>query len=257
MTDAAPAIFVALEQSGFAAAIRQSPWLYPAANVGHIISSFVCRRHSGDGRPVARRSVGDCSGSFARAGAQLRVGCVGGHGSNGQHFVLGRGKPSRAQPGVPVEGRSVRRRPDQCGDLRVLGQAHGRARCSRRSHARTRQGDWRSLPRNLGRGRRLRPQHRLFLGAVRLCARFANIGCRMRWLMDPTPVAKQSQRCMGTLSPNLPAPSAQSAGYTRARSEERARQSQEWRLASTMPLPLRLPHRDPLQCRTPMARAQG
>jgi hypothetical protein len=38
MTDAAPAIFVALEQSGFAAAIRQSRWLYPAANVGHIIS---------------------------------------------------------------------------------------------------------------------------------------------------------------------------------------------------------------------------
>jgi hypothetical protein len=38
MTDAAPEIFVALEQSGFAAAVRQSPWLYPAANVGHIIS---------------------------------------------------------------------------------------------------------------------------------------------------------------------------------------------------------------------------
>ena len=38
MTDAAPAIFVALEQSGFGAAIRQSPWLYPAANVGHIVS---------------------------------------------------------------------------------------------------------------------------------------------------------------------------------------------------------------------------
>src|SRR5262249_62148609 len=38
MTDAAPAIFVALEQSGFAAAIRQSLWLYPAANVGHIVS---------------------------------------------------------------------------------------------------------------------------------------------------------------------------------------------------------------------------
>ena len=37
MTDAAPAIFVALEQSGFAATIRQSPWLYPAANVGHIV----------------------------------------------------------------------------------------------------------------------------------------------------------------------------------------------------------------------------
>src|SRR5437660_944735 len=37
MTDAAPAIFVALEDSGFAAAIRQSVWLYPAANVGHIL----------------------------------------------------------------------------------------------------------------------------------------------------------------------------------------------------------------------------
>ena len=36
----APAIFVALEQSGFAAAIRQSPWLYPAANVGHILALF-------------------------------------------------------------------------------------------------------------------------------------------------------------------------------------------------------------------------
>jgi len=38
MTDAAPAIFVALEQSGFGAAIRQSRWLYPAANIGHIVS---------------------------------------------------------------------------------------------------------------------------------------------------------------------------------------------------------------------------
>jgi hypothetical protein len=38
MEHAAPAIFVALEQSGFAAAIRQSRWLYPLANVGHILS---------------------------------------------------------------------------------------------------------------------------------------------------------------------------------------------------------------------------
>jgi len=41
MTEAAPAIFVALEQSGFAAAIRQSRWLYPVANVGHIISLII------------------------------------------------------------------------------------------------------------------------------------------------------------------------------------------------------------------------
>jgi hypothetical protein len=38
MHEEAPAIFVALEQSGFAGAIRQSVWIYPLANVGHIIS---------------------------------------------------------------------------------------------------------------------------------------------------------------------------------------------------------------------------
>jgi hypothetical protein len=36
----APALFVALEQSAFAAAIRQSLWLYPLANVGHIVALF-------------------------------------------------------------------------------------------------------------------------------------------------------------------------------------------------------------------------
>ncbi|MGA7486432.1 MAG: DUF6644 family protein [Xanthobacteraceae bacterium] len=38
MTNAALAIFVALEQSGFAAAVRQSSWLYPAANIGHVVA---------------------------------------------------------------------------------------------------------------------------------------------------------------------------------------------------------------------------
>jgi hypothetical protein len=37
MNDAAPAIFVALEASAFAAAIRQSTWIYPLANVGHVV----------------------------------------------------------------------------------------------------------------------------------------------------------------------------------------------------------------------------
>lgn len=35
---AAPAILAALEQSAFGAAIRQSVWMYPAANVGHIVA---------------------------------------------------------------------------------------------------------------------------------------------------------------------------------------------------------------------------
>lgn len=38
MTGEAPAIFVALEQSGLGAAVRQSVWLFPAANVGHIVA---------------------------------------------------------------------------------------------------------------------------------------------------------------------------------------------------------------------------
>jgi len=41
MEHGAPALFIALEQSGFAQAIRQSLWLYPAANVGHILSLVV------------------------------------------------------------------------------------------------------------------------------------------------------------------------------------------------------------------------
>ena len=38
MTGEAPAIFVALEQSGFGAAVRQSTWLFPMANVGHVLA---------------------------------------------------------------------------------------------------------------------------------------------------------------------------------------------------------------------------
>lgn len=41
MNDAAPAIFVALEASPVGAAIRQSTWIYMAANVGHIVA-LVC-----------------------------------------------------------------------------------------------------------------------------------------------------------------------------------------------------------------------
>ena len=41
MEHAAPAIFVALEASDFALGIRKSLWLYPAANIGHIVA-LVC-----------------------------------------------------------------------------------------------------------------------------------------------------------------------------------------------------------------------
>ena len=38
MEHQAPAIFVALEASGFGLGIRKSLWLYPAANIGHIVA---------------------------------------------------------------------------------------------------------------------------------------------------------------------------------------------------------------------------
>lgn len=38
MQHGAPQILVALEQSGLGAAIRQSAWAYPTANVGHIVA---------------------------------------------------------------------------------------------------------------------------------------------------------------------------------------------------------------------------
>jgi hypothetical protein len=41
MDHAAPAIFQALEGSAFGAGIRQSIWLYPLANVGHVVAVVV------------------------------------------------------------------------------------------------------------------------------------------------------------------------------------------------------------------------
>ena len=40
MNEHAPAIFVALEGSAFAAGIRSSTWAYMTANVGHIVFLF-------------------------------------------------------------------------------------------------------------------------------------------------------------------------------------------------------------------------
>ena len=41
MDHAAPAVFQALEASGFGAFIRQSIWVYPIANVAHVLSVLV------------------------------------------------------------------------------------------------------------------------------------------------------------------------------------------------------------------------
>jgi hypothetical protein len=70
MEHEAPAIFVALEASGVALAIRQSKWLYPLANIGHIVA-LVC---------------------FAGAMAIMDVRLIGGLGETAPVRVLGRAR---------------------------------------------------------------------------------------------------------------------------------------------------------------------
>jgi len=70
MSDQAPAIFIALEQSALAAAIRQSPWLYPAANIGHIVSLVL----------------------FAGATAVMDVALLGGFGATAPGHLIGRAR---------------------------------------------------------------------------------------------------------------------------------------------------------------------
>jgi hypothetical protein len=70
----APAIFVALEQSGFAAAIRQSIWIYPFANVGHIVFLTI----------------------FAGAIAIMDLRLIGGLAATGPAVLIGRARTAAA-----------------------------------------------------------------------------------------------------------------------------------------------------------------
>ena len=75
MAEHAPAIFVAIQESGLAAAIRQSTWAYMAANVGHIVllvlfagavavmdlrHGWSLRRDAGRRRVAQDATGGDC-----------------------------------------------------------------------------------------------------------------------------------------------------------------------------------------------------
>jgi hypothetical protein len=101
MTEVAPALFVALEQSGFAASIRQSTWLYPAANIGHIVSltffagaiAVMDVRLLGGLAATAPARLRACAP--ARASAQLCPRRARGHGYDRRCAVLCRGEPSR------------------------------------------------------------------------------------------------------------------------------------------------------------------
>jgi len=135
MTDAAPAVFC--RPSNSLALPRPSANRHgsiPRPNVGHIVSlNAVCpaqvavmdvRLLGGLGRD---RRPHACSGGARR----LRCCRTAGYGRHRLRAVLGRGQPPRAQSGVPAQGCGGRRRLDQCGDLRIVGETRRRAPCTR------------------------------------------------------------------------------------------------------------------------------
>src|SRR5919197_6527896 len=95
MTDAAPALFVALEQSGFAATIRQSTWLYPAANIGHIVSLTFFAGAVGviDVRLLGGLAATAPARLLARARSVAVAALAGMAGSGGGVFLAGGGPP--------------------------------------------------------------------------------------------------------------------------------------------------------------------
>jgi hypothetical protein len=70
MVHGAPAIFVALEHSGLAAAIRQSTWLYPAANIAHIVWLVI---FAGAVAAMDLRLIGWLGAAPARLDMRLRI----------------------------------------------------------------------------------------------------------------------------------------------------------------------------------------
>src|SRR2546429_6591047 len=112
MTDAAPEIFVALEQSSFAAAVRQSLWLYPAANVGHIVALtfFAGAVAVMDVRLLGGLAATSPAFLLARA-RSFAVAALAGLAGARLGPVLGWGRHNPPQPALPPERRSAPGRP--------------------------------------------------------------------------------------------------------------------------------------------------
>ena len=196
-----PAIFVALEQSGFAAAIRQSPWLYPAANVGHIIflTLFAGAIAVMDVRLLGGLSATAPGPLLART-RNVALAALAGMALTGSLIFSAEASHLALNPVFQLKAVLV-----AAGLINVaiyqfwakLAVEHLAPSASMPARAVTG-----ALPRHLDHGCRLRPQHRLFLGAVRPRARSA-VSCAVlgEWIR-----CEQSQRCMGLVSPLCPRP---------------------------------------------------
>ena len=232
MTDAAaPAIFVALEQSGFAAAIRQSPWLYPAANVGHIVFLAL----------------------FAGAIAVMDVRLLGGLSATAPAPLLARTRnvALAALAGMAVTGSLLFSAEASHLALNPVFQLKALLVAAGLINVATYQFWARRAVEHLAPGAAM-PARAKVTGAVSLASGSQSPPAGAALLIS----RRGEAACDREAIAHLPAPSAPSAGRTKGKPEERARQAREWRPASTMPPPLRLRHRDPPQCRSPMARAR-
>jgi hypothetical protein len=98
----APQLLIALEQSALGAAIRQSTWAYPAANVGHILALtlFAGGVAAMDTRLLGAFAAGP-AGEHRATGAARGDAWPAAHGPDRIGAVHGRGQPCRHEPSVP------------------------------------------------------------------------------------------------------------------------------------------------------------
>ena len=167
MTDAAPAIFVALEQSDFAAAIRQSPWLYPAANVGHIVflTLFAGAIAVMDVRLLGGLSATAPGPLLART-RNVALAALAGMAVTGSLMFSAEASHLALNPVFQLKAVLFAAGLIQCGDLPVLGPSPPVEHlCTRRIHAGTRQKSRALLSLVIWNRRvdRLRAQHCVFL----------------------------------------------------------------------------------------------
>lgn len=119
MAEAGPGLLPALEQSGIGAAIRQSVWIYPAANTAHIaalvieagavaimdprlLGTFAAARPADVVRPARRLVI------ITALLTQIAA----------PRALYGRGEPCVGQPGFPGQAGASRPGRGECAEAR-------------------------------------------------------------------------------------------------------------------------------------------
>ena len=161
----APAIFVALEAVGLR---RGDPPVALALSGGqcraHHLAGLLRRLGGGDGRAPARRARGDRARPAARAGAlALRSARSWQWRSPASLLFAAEASHVALNPVFQLKLALIGAGLVNVASLRIRRQTRGRRSAARRDHAGSRTDRGRRLSAALGRGRRLRAEHRVFL----------------------------------------------------------------------------------------------